>query len=62
MPFLNNVGLFLSARENVLNNFKSKIFQIKHQDKTLTPEPTPEPAREPTKAKTKSKIACKNVK
>ena len=26
--FLNNLGLFLGARKNALNNFKSWIFQI----------------------------------
>ena len=62
IAFLNNLGLFLSARENVSNNFKRKIFQMKHQDKTVTPEPKPEPAREWTKAKTKSKIASRNFK
>ena len=50
-PFLNNVGLFLSAREKVLNNFKSRIFSIKDKIPTSqhepTPETTPEPAPEP---------------
>ena len=35
---------------------------MKHQDKTVTPEPKPETAREWTKAKTKSKIASRNFK
>ena len=29
---LNNAGLFLSAREKILNNFKSKIFPAKDLD------------------------------
>ena len=28
--FLNNIGLFLIAREKILNNFRSKIFRIKN--------------------------------
>ena len=49
--FLNNVELFLDAKEKVLN-FKSGIFPIK--DKLPTPErepipkPTPEPIHEST--------------
>ena len=39
--FLKNVSLFLSAKEKVLNNFKSKIFPIKYIDKILTPDSTP---------------------
>ena len=38
--FLNNWGLFLSAREKILNNFKRKIFPITNLDKILAPEPT----------------------
>ena len=55
MSNLNNIGLFFSAREKVLNNFKSEAFLIKNHNKTLTPEPgrkptleaTPEPVQEP---------------
>ena len=42
---------FISTREKILSNFKSKIFLIK-QDKTVTHDPTPEPACQP-KAKSK---------
>ena len=44
---LNNVGLLLSTREKVLNNFKSKIFP-KNLDKLPTPEPAPELVYEPS--------------
>ena len=47
--FLNNVILFLSAREKILNNFRSNIFSTKKLDKTLTPELTPDPTPEHTK-------------
>ena len=40
--FLNNLDLFLSAREKILNNFKSKIFPIKNLGENPTTEPTPE--------------------
>ena len=45
--FVDNVELFLGAREKVLINFKNKIFQTK--DKILIPDcvPAPEPAPEP---------------
>ena len=67
--FLNNLGLLFSAREKVLNSFKSRLFPIKNLDKIPTHEPTPEPATEPevatelteatkaTKTKTKRKIS-----
>ena len=42
-PFLNNVGLFLSAIKNILDNFKRKIFPIKNLDKIPAPESTSEP-------------------
>ena len=35
--FLKNTGLLLSARKNVFNNFKSKIFPTKNLDKIPTP-------------------------
>ena len=47
--FSNNLGLLLSATENVLNNFKNRLFPIKNLDKISSSEPTPEPAKEPTK-------------
>ena len=53
--FLNKLGLLFSAREKVLNNFKTKLFPIKKLDKIPTREPTPELATEPTK-QTKSKL------
>ena len=37
--FLNNAGLFLGAREKILNNFKSKLCPIKNLDKTPTLDP-----------------------
>ena len=61
--FLNNLGLLYSAREKVLNSFKSRLFPIKDFNKIPThkpatePEVVKEPATEPqvaTKA-TKSK-------
>ena len=53
--FLNNLGLLLSAREKVLNSFKSRLFPIKNLDKIPTREPAAEPAAQPTKHK-KSKL------
>ena len=50
--FLNNLELFVSAREKVLNNFKSRLFSMKKLDKFSTPALVPESAREPTKHKT----------
>ena len=47
--FLKNLGLLFSARENVLNHFKSKVFQIKFSDKIATHEPRLGLATEPTK-------------
>ena len=43
---LNNVGLFIGAREKVLNEFKNRILPIK--DKIIKPEPEPEPTPEAT--------------
>ena len=37
--FLNNLGLLLSARENVLNNLESRLFPMKKSDKTPIREP-----------------------
>ena len=45
--FLNKVGLFLGARKNALNNFKSRIFPIKYKIPTPVFEPAPETAPEP---------------
>ena len=49
---LNNL---FSARENVLNNFKSRLFPIKNWDKISARKPTREPEIEPAKHK-KSKL------
>ena len=35
------MGLFLSAKEKILNNSGTKILPRKNVDKTATPEPTP---------------------
>ena len=43
MSFLNKIRLFLSAREKILNNFKSKKFPIKNLDEISTPEPKSDP-------------------
>ena len=40
--------MFLSAREKILNEFKSKIFLVKYSDKIPAPEPAPEQAPEAT--------------
>ena len=68
--FYNNLELLFSAREKVLNSFKSRLFPIKNLDKISTREPTPKPevakepatelevATEPAKA-AKAKIKCK---
>ena len=49
----------LSARENILNNFKSKIFLTKNPDQIPTPQSTvidaPKPIKEQTK-KSSSKL------
>ena len=54
-PFLNNLRLFFSAREKVLNNFKSRLFSIKNLEKYPTRESTTELATEPIK-RSKSKL------
>ena len=46
--FKNNLGLLFSARENVLNKFKSRLFPIKNLGKTPTCEPKPEVITKPT--------------
>ena len=45
--FLNNLGLLFSAREKVLNSFKTRLFSIKNLNKIPAREPTAEPAIEP---------------
>ena len=46
--FLNNLGLFFSARGKVLNSLKSRFFSIKNLDKIATRQPITEPAAEPS--------------
>ena len=63
--FWNNLELLFSARENVLNTFKSRLFPIKNLDKIPTRESTSEVATEPTKAtkaETKRKISLLKLK
>ena len=48
MSFLNNAGIFTSARETVLNHFKSKIFSVKILNKLWAPDPTPKWTPDPT--------------
>ena len=63
--FLNNLELLFSAREKVLNSFRSRLFPIKNLDKIPTQKPATEPeiateptkARKATEAKTESKIS-----
>ena len=47
----NNLVLLLSAREKVLNGFKSRLFPIKSLDKGPIRVPTPTLATEPKVAK-----------
>ena len=49
--FLNNLGLFFSAREKFLHNCKNRLFPIKNLDKIPTHQPTPQLATEPTEDK-----------
>ena len=44
--------LFFSAREKILNNFKSKISPTKNSDKILTPEPAVFAKFKPAKERT----------
>ena len=44
--FLNNIGLFLSTREKILNDIRSKIFLTKNTRPEQAPEKAPEPAPE----------------
>ena len=37
---LKNKIFFISETENILNNFKSKLFPMKHLDKFSTPKPS----------------------
>ena len=55
--FLNNTRLFFSAREKVINNFKSRLFPVKKVEKLPTCEPTVELATEPTKQVRKLKMS-----
>ena len=48
MSFLNNAGIFTSARETVFNHSKSKIFSVKILNKLWAPDPTPKWTPDPT--------------
>ena len=39
--FRQNAGLFISARQKIINNFKGKIFVIKNPEPKLESEPEP---------------------
>ena len=52
ISFLKNAGLFISARGNTFNNFKSKIFPKKSSDEILKSELMAFDRPKPTKAKT----------
>ena len=53
----NSLRLFFGAREKILINFKSRLFQIKNLDKIPTCKPTQNLATEPTKhSKSKLKL------
>ena len=54
--FLIILALLFSARENVPNSFKSRLFPIKSLDKSSICEPATEPTIA-TKAKTKREIS-----
>ena len=62
MFFLNNVGLFLGAREKVHNEFKSRIFPIKIVDEILTPESDTAPEAESEVAAPKETENISNLK
>ena len=49
--FLNNLVVLHSAREKILNSFKSRLFPRKNLDKIATRELTPESATESEVAK-----------
>ena len=49
--FSNNLKLLFSARETVIDTFKSRLFPIKNLDEIQTREPTPEPATKTEVAK-----------
>ena len=54
---LNNLGLLFSAKKNVLNNFKSRLFPTKKIEKIPTREPTVDLATRPIKdMRSKSKL------
>ena len=48
------MGLLFSAREKVLNSFKSRLFPIKNLDTILTHEPAAEPAAKKHQLKTRN--------
>ena len=59
--FLNNLGLLFSAREKVLNIFKSRLLPTREPATEAELATTPEVATEPRKAAkaTKPKTKCK---
>ena len=67
--FLNNLGILFTAREIVLNSFKSNLFPTRNLDEILTQVPVTEPevATKPTKVQnnnnfeTKLKTKKKNI-
>ena len=54
MLFLSNIGLFFSARQNVLNNFKNRLVPLKNQEPE--PELAPKPELEPESKHRKSAL------
>ena len=62
MPFLNSVGLFLSARNKILNNLKSKKKSLKNWNKISASETTPEWTPDPTIIETPKTTKAKKYK
>ena len=60
--FLKNAEVFLSVREKILNNFKTKIFSIKNSNQIPTLEPALEPAVFDTPNPTKRQINKSSLK
>ena len=56
--FISNTGLFFTAREKVLNNFKNRLFPIR--DLEPEPEPESEPKTEPKHRKSSLKSSLKS--
>ena len=60
--FFKNAESFLSVREKILNNFKSKIFSIKNSNQIPTLDPALEPAVFDTPNPTKRQINKSSLK